>query len=202
MRQMLIRISLMLILLSVAGGNAWALDAIYIVRHAEKAEGWPTTREVSALRPLSEVGVARAEQLATSLGSLNIAAVYASPTTRTLHTGLPLARQTNVPLIADRRTVSADELPSFLNGLNDAHAADHAVLVVGHSNTVPLILKALGASDECYEALGVIEESGTDLIEGYEGIWLVDLAADGCDGLQRFEQSTELIGAPKHPLLR
>ncbi len=56
MRQMLIRISLILALLFVAGGNAWALDTIYIVRHAEKAEGWPTTREVSALRPLSEIG--------------------------------------------------------------------------------------------------------------------------------------------------
>jgi len=110
---------------------------VIVVRHAEKATG---TGDV----PLSTAGVARAADLADALRHANVRAVFTSPLTRTRQTGEPTA------------TASALALqPISLDGGTAAHAKRVAeavlkvgggtVLVVGHSNTVPAILAALGA---------------------------------------------------------
>ncbi|MGH9361371.1 MAG: histidine phosphatase family protein, partial [Thermoanaerobaculia bacterium] len=63
---------------------AAALDAIYLVRHAEKAEGWPEEdRALDPFWPLSPAGIARAGALAPRLAAAGIAAVYTSRTVRT-----------------------------------------------------------------------------------------------------------------------
>lgn len=172
-----------LLALVLAAAPAAALDTVYLVRHAERVEEWP--RELDAYRPLTPAGAARAESLAERLKDAGIAAVYTSVTTRTMATGMPLAVRIKVPLRADDRTTQPGEMAPFLARLREAHAADRAVLLVGHSNTVPKLLIHLGARPDCYARLGIEETADGPMIEGYEGMWKVDLRKQGCEAFAR-----------------
>ncbi|HEV2855949.1 MAG TPA: histidine phosphatase family protein [Thermoanaerobaculia bacterium] len=175
---------LLLILLAVLlTAPAAALDTVYLVRHAEKSAFWPPDKDLDAFQPLSPVGTARAEALAARLKTAGIAAIYTSRTTRTLATGAPLAQSTGIPITADDASTKADQMAAFLARLREKHAADKAVLLVGHSNTVPEILVRLGAKTECFQRLGITGQPGSLLIEGYEGVWTVDLKKPGCEGI-------------------
>lgn len=178
-------LSLLLLLLALLAVPAAALDTLYLVRHAEKAEGWPADRELDAFQPLSPAGNARAESLANRLKDAGIAAVYSTSTTRALSTGLPLAKATGVPLLADDATKNPGEMAAFFARIREKHAADKAVLLVGHSNTIPQLLVALGARPDCFAKLGITGEPGSQLIEGYEGLWKIDLKKEGCEALTR-----------------
>lgn len=178
-------LSLLLLLLALFASPAAALDTLYLVRHAEKLEGWPAGRELDAFQPLSPAGTARAESLATRLKDAGIVAVYSSNTTRSLATGLPLAKATGVPLHGDDATTKPGEMAAFFARLREKHAADKALLIVAHSNTIPELLVKLGATPECYAKLGITGEPGKMLIEGYEGLWRVDLKKDGCEAITR-----------------
>lgn len=110
---------------------------VLLVRHAEKAA---PTGDV----PLSPAGVERAEALAAALADAGVSAIIVTPTIRTRATARPLAAARGLTL----EEVALGGTPV------DAHAAAvaaavrrHAggvVLVVGHSNTVPAIVAALG----------------------------------------------------------
>ena len=163
---------------------AAALDTIYLIRHAEKAS-WPSNRDLDAFQPLSPEGVVRAEALAVRLKSAGIAAVYTSRTTRTIETGVPLAQASGISIAADDATTKPDEMAAFLANLRQKHAADKAVLIVGHSNTLPELLVKLGAAPDCYARLNVTGQPGSLLIEGYEGLWKVDLKKQGCEAVER-----------------
>ncbi len=176
-------VGLLLVLLLTA--PAAALDTIYLVRHSEKAGFWPSDRDLDAFQPLSAAGVARAEALAGPLRTANIAVIYTSRTTRTLSTGAPLAQATGAPLVADDATTRPDEMASFLARLREKHAADQAVLIVGHSNTIPELLLKLGATADCYARLNITGQPVSLLIEGYEGVWKVDLKKQGCEAIER-----------------
>ena len=65
------------------------------------------------------------------------------------------------------------------------HRDDAAVLVVGHSNTIPALLIELGADTGCYAALDIGDHDGELLIHGYEGLWQIDLTRPGCAGIER-----------------
>lgn len=176
----------LLLLFSVPAG---ALDTIYLVRHAEKAEGWPPGRDLDAFWPLSAAGAVRAEFLASRLEMAGIAAVYASRTTRSLATGLPLANRLRVSLTADDASIKGEDMAGFLARLREKHPADRAVLVVGHSNTIPILLFRLGATADCQARLGIVETPAGPFVEGYDGLWRIDLKRDlkrqGCDAIQR-----------------
>ena len=174
--------ALLLLLLAIPAAG---LDTVWLVRHAEKADAWPSDRDLDALQPLSREGAARAEALADRLKDAGIAAIYTSRTTRTLATGLPLAARAKLPLTADDATTKPSEIPPFLAKLRERHAGDKAVLLVGHSNTVPHLLAALGAKPECYAKLGIKETPDGPMIEGYDGVWRVELAKQGCAGMAR-----------------
>jgi broad specificity phosphatase PhoE len=173
---------LLLVLLAVP---AVALDNIYLVRHAEKADFWPADRDLDAFQPLSTAGLARAEALATRLKTAGVAAIYTSRTTRTLETGAPLAHTTRVSIAADDATTKPGEMSGFLTRLREKHAADQAILIVGHSNTIPEFLVRLGAKPDCFQRLGITGQPGSLLIEGYEGVWKVDLKKQGCEAISR-----------------
>lgn len=175
---------LLLLLAVLLTAPAVALDTVYLVRHAEKAT-WPTDRDLDAFQPLSPAGAARAEALAARLKPAGIVAVYTSRTTRTLQTGAPLALGTNVPITADDASTKPDEMIAFLTRLREKHAADKAILIVGHSNTLPELLIRLGAKQDCFQRLGITGQPGSLLIEGYEGVWTVDLKKPGCEGMGR-----------------
>ena len=170
-------------LLALAAARAGALDTVYIVRHAEKSTPWPTAREVSAYQPLSPEGQARAEKLAARFSGKDIAAIYCSNTTRSIGTAVPLSQQAGIPLITDDATTKPDQMTAFLLDLRTRHEKDKAVLIVGHSNTVPQLLIALGATPDCHERLGIGPTANGLEIEGYEGVWRVDLAMGGCAGV-------------------
>lgn len=169
------------LLLALVAVPAAALDTLYLVRHAEKTAGWP--QEHDALQPLSPAGTMRAEFLASKLESAGIKTIYASPTTRTLATGLPLALRTGSRLVAKEETIKEDRMAAFLAGLRTAHPNDRAVLVVGHSNTVPRLLTLLGAVPECFERLGIVRHGDELLTEGHDGLWRVDLGRQGCEAI-------------------
>lgn len=164
---------------------AAALDAVYLVRHAEKSEGWPQDRDLDAFWPLSPAGQVRAEFLASRLENAGIAAVYTSRTTRTLSTGLPLANRTRVSIAADDGSILPEKMNAFLAEVRGKHPGDKAVLIVGHSNTIPLLLLRLGATPDCFERLGIVQKGPTFLIEGYDGLWKADLGKQGCEALSR-----------------
>jgi broad specificity phosphatase PhoE len=182
-----------ILLLALLAVPAAALDTLYLVRHAEKAF-WPSDRDLDAFQPLSQEGIARAAALAERLKAAGIAAVYTSRTTRTIETAAPLAQASGVPIAADDATTKPDEMTSFLSRLREKHAADKAVLIVGHSNTIPELLRALGAASDCYARLNITGEPGKLLIEGYEGVWKVDLKRQGCEAIER---ETLKVSAPQ-----
>ena len=107
-----------------------------VVRHAEKATDDP--RDPS----LSTAGTVRAHALAQLLHSPPVSAAYATRFRRTRLTAAPIAHAAGI-----RVTTYDADLPvdAFVRQLRETHA-DGAVLVVGHSNTVPLIAAGLGVA--------------------------------------------------------
>jgi len=160
--------------------SARGLDTVYLIRHAEKETAWPQDRELSSMTPLTAEGLARAERWAEHLKDAGIVAVYGSPTTRSLHTGLPVSQRLEVPLQADVRTVQSDNAAAFLAEMKSTHADAEAILIVGHSNTVPYFLEAAEVPEECLAELGVSEHSYGPGIDGNDGLWTVQLSAEGC----------------------
>lgn len=112
------------------------VTTVILVRHGEKAaEGMANDL------PLSGAGVARAAELARVLADANVAAIYTTPYQRTRNTAAPLAKALGLtPIeVAGGKSYPADVAAKIL--------ADHAgetVLVVGHSNTTPDVLRQLG----------------------------------------------------------
>lgn len=133
------RFFLVLICIIFAAAQASAQSkttVVILVRHAEKAA------EPAADPPLTEAGVARAKALAAALANANVQAVITTELVRTRETARPLV---------EARGLSLETVHS---GPRDAHAkavaaavlahAGQTVLVVGHSNTIPSIIAALG----------------------------------------------------------
>ena len=170
-----------------------ALDTVYLVRHAEKAEGWPEAdKAIDPFWPLSPAGIARARALPARLAGAGLAAVYASRTVRAFATGLPVAEAAATPLVVDPASTVKPEMDAFLARLRQRHPADRAVLVVGHSNTIPELLRRLGATPDCFARLGIKASDGGGLeIVGYDGLWKVELAKPGCAGMTRQASSPQ-----------
>ena len=127
---------------------AEAQQAVFVVRHAEKISEQDER--------LTEAGRARADRLATMLKDSGIAAIYSTDTERTIGTAQPLADALGLKIrIYD--TAPSEGNKDFLRlveRLQSEVPPDGVVLVVGHSNTVPLILKALGCAEEVSIASG------------------------------------------------
>jgi hypothetical protein len=43
----------------------------------------------------------------------------------------------------------------------------------------------LGAKPDCFDRLGIVKKGETFLIEGYDGLWKVDLKKQGCEALSQ-----------------
>jgi phosphohistidine phosphatase SixA len=145
-----------LLVLALALTPPLSAQAVFVVRHAEKAS--ETERDPM----LSAAGEARAAALDSALTGLRISAIIVTPFHRT--------RQT-AALVARRNGLTPIEVPVGSEGVA-AHAlmvaaevARHTgnVLVVGHSNTVGEIVAALGGTrgvgdlcDSEYQSLFVV----------------------------------------------
>lgn len=112
---------------------------LILVRHAEKTAGDPDPS-------LSPAGQDRARALAHTLGDLEIDALYSSQFRRTRLTLEPLSRRTGLAIETAEisREVGA-WAKAFATRLLDRHRG-RIVVVAGHSNTVPLLARALGAT--------------------------------------------------------
>lgn len=108
-----------------------AKGLIILVRHAERAQA-AATEDV----PLTDAGRARAQRLAGLLAKAEIKTVFVTRFRRTQETAKPLADLLRLTPIEESDT---EQLIAKLR----THG-DETVLVVGHSDTVPDVIKAFG----------------------------------------------------------
>lgn len=109
---------------------------VYVVRHAEKAV---VANDPNP--PLSEAGQARARALAAELRDAGVDAVLVTQLQRTQATAAPLASALRI--VPDTFQTRAEGHVAAVAAAARAHTG-RTVLVVGHSNTVPAIVTALG----------------------------------------------------------
>jgi|SRR6185312_5728431 len=114
---------------------------VILVRHAEK--------ELVTIEdpPLAPAGERRAERLAqmfgTASGPGHIEGIYVTNARRTQQTAAPLAARLGIrPSVLPASTSSSSVASQVLREHRGARA-----LIVGHSNTVPEIVKALSGED-------------------------------------------------------
>lgn len=106
---------------------------VVLVRHAEKVDS-------SKDSVLSPAGEARAARLAEVLGSFGIRSIYTSEYKRTAQTAQPLAQRLGLtPTV-----IQALDQGGLLQQLPKA---PRPALIVGHSDTVPALIKQLGVRD-------------------------------------------------------
>jgi broad specificity phosphatase PhoE len=120
-----------LLLLLVLVSAASAQPIVVIVRHAEKATNGGKDPDLSA------AGRARAEMLAHVLKDAGIKAIFTSEFKRTRETAAPTAISAGITstVVLAKNTAALVEKLHQLNG---------NALVVGHGNTIPDLIRALG----------------------------------------------------------
>lgn len=130
--------SILTALIVLASVEVSAAQAIFIVRHAERADAGTGGATMMATDPeLSAAGRARAEALAVALKDAGITAIFTTEYKRTQQTAAPLAKALGLTV----ETVSSKDPASQIAKVKGTKGN---VLVVGHSNTVPDIIKRLG----------------------------------------------------------
>lgn len=142
---------------NMLAGDAESTTTVFVIRHAEKA-ATPKSDP-----PITQAGRARADLLVGVLRSAKLSGVYTSGFARTDQTGQPLADAANVNI-----TKYDPRQPHLLASAIMRDHAGRSVLVVGHSNTVPGILDALGVDkallptvgDDEYDSLFVVTIRG------------------------------------------
>lgn len=151
-----------------ADASVGKVTTVFLVRHAERAQ------EPAQDPALTETGRARAEALARLLSGAGVRAVYTSQFARTKQTAEPLAQLLGVPVNAvalgvkpDRPREVSEQSIRELKGKVEAHAGG-AVLVVGHTNSVPDLIRELGG-----DVVPTMDESK------YDGLFVVTVYAPG-----------------------
>jgi broad specificity phosphatase PhoE len=117
-------------------------QTVYIVRHAEKVDA-PGNPDPA----LSEAGETRAALLADALRDAHPVLVLTSPLQRTVRTAAPTADYHSAPSEAVSLEGGGAAHVAATVARIRALPADATVLVVGHSNTVPAIARALGYAE-------------------------------------------------------
>ena len=113
-----------------------AQQAVFLVRHAElPGAAMADPKNV----PISPTGKARAQRLAALLKDAGISAIYVTDFTRTKQTAQPLAKELGKDLV-----VVPKGDPKLLVERLRKDNASQTVLLVGHTDTLPGLIKALG----------------------------------------------------------
>jgi phosphohistidine phosphatase SixA len=157
----------LLVVVGVAGAAAPALaqKAIFVVRHAEKANQTDKDPE------LSLSGEDRAISLTRLVRGTKIDAVFHTELRRTRDTAAALLRQRALKATV----VKADDTAGLVTQIR-ALPKDAVALVIGHSNTIPAILAGLGVK----EKISIRDDE-------YGRVFVVLPAADGTAGLLELE---------------
>lgn len=143
---------LFLLLAAVPIGASAQKTTVIIVRHAEK------TAEPAGDPLLSPAGVARAEALLESVRGAGVTHVLTTSLRRTVLTAAPTASALGISA-ATVNPRSPTHVADVVAAIRER--AGGVVLVVGHSNTVPAIVNALGGRapeicDDEYDNLYVV----------------------------------------------
>jgi phosphohistidine phosphatase SixA len=145
------RIALLAALALSLPAYAVGQPAVFLVRHAERADTTGGGAPMMKTDPnLSAAGRARARSLATTLKDAGITAIFATEYKRTQQTAAPLARALGVTVV----TIPSADTAGLVAKVKSAPGN---VLVVGHSNTLPEVIKGLGV-----DAPAVVAESEFD----------------------------------------
>ena len=142
--------------------------AVFLVRHAEK-----DTMKIDP--PLSAYGRRRAVALARLLRNTKISETYATQYIRTQETVRPLCDSLTIrcSIIETNRDSVERDARSLATAILRHHHGD-TVLVCGHSNTIPLIIKAFGV----VESVAIADQE-------YDAIFLVTVPDSGKPALTR-----------------
>lgn len=147
--------------LSFAAVAAQAQQAVFIIRHAEiqlEDQAKMTTGDP----PLIEAGIRRARVLARLLRDAGISAIYTSESQRTIQTAAPFAQTLGIKAVALPRDATDD----LARRLREQHGRER-ILVVAHSHTIPLLLRALGHPKE--ERIGREEYDNLFIVTSQSG---------------------------------
>src|SRR5215204_1286522 len=117
---------------------------VFLIRHAERED------EPRQDPPLKKEGIARSQELARLLSNAGIKAIYASQFTRTKQTAEALATKTGVAVTSislksnpsNPRQIAEESTAEVVNKVLSGPGEN--VLVVGHSNSIPDVIKMLG----------------------------------------------------------
>ncbi len=140
-------VTLMVLLSFIAGVRlAAAEQVIFLVRHAERADTAAPAAPAGAHSmlgddpPLTAAGEQRAARLAATLAQAGITDIVTTEFKRTRQTAAPLAEKLKITPVMS----AAKDPGPLVARLKNAKAP---VLVVGHSNTLPDVIKALGVAE-------------------------------------------------------
>jgi phosphohistidine phosphatase SixA len=134
---------------------------VLLVRHADI-----DLPPVSDDPPLNSAGWARAEALAHVAGAAGVTTLFTSSYTRTKQTLQPLATRLGL------QPREAPELPALVGEVLSGPVGA-VVLIAGHSNTVPAMVAAFGASS----SIPVIDE------HKFDNLFVVTVVKQGRAGL-------------------
>ncbi len=111
---------------------AFSQVTVILTRHAEKAATPPKDP------PLTQAGKNRAETLASILADSGVDAIYVTEFQRTQQTAAPLSARVHVkPTV-----IPANDTNALVKAIRARQTG--VVVVVGHSNTLPAVIAALG----------------------------------------------------------
>jgi broad specificity phosphatase PhoE len=134
-------------------------QTVFVVRHAERA-----SRDRDS--DLSAAGVARAHALDTALADARLTHVIVTEFRRTANTAAPAAQRHGLaPIVVANQPDATAHAAAVAAAVRSA-GPDAVVLVVGHSNTVPKIIAALGGParpdlcDQQYASVTVVRLDG------------------------------------------
>jgi broad specificity phosphatase PhoE len=146
-----IRLALLFVLLSAWLPQLGSAATIIVIRHADRS----STMSADAL--LSPAGEERSRQLSGVLKDAKIQRIYVTDVRRTQQTAEPIAAQLHLKPIV----IAKQDIDALVSQLRKA-GHDETVLVVGHADTVPLIIERLGGGsvpamrDDEYDRLTVL----------------------------------------------
>ncbi len=126
------------------GQEEFKPTTVFLVRHAEKED------EPKQDPPLKKEGVTRSQELARILSTANIKAIYTSQFLRTKQTAEPLTAKSGAsvtaltlkPNPANLRLIAEESTAEVVNKI--LQRPGESTLVIGHSNWIPDVIKALG----------------------------------------------------------
>jgi phosphohistidine phosphatase SixA len=141
---------------------------VFLLRHAEREE------EPRQDPPLSKDGIARSQALARLLSSAGVKAIFTSQFNRTKQTGEALATKLGLTVTpftlklspSNPRQIAEESTAEVTNKILE-HSGQ-SVLVVGHSNSIPDVIKMLGG-----DVVPTIDE------RKYDDLFIVTVYAKG-----------------------